>query len=155
MTPEKNVRFLEISDRGSFLFDRVLSKFIDLLVAVAFEKVGVLLNSPIVGDAGGMTYLLVADGLPGGRSLGKRLTGLIVLRKEDSPCRFFESTVRNLTIGAAFLFSLIPYAGPVLFIGIIGLEFLLMVGQRSARRLGDDLAQTRVVVKEERPPVAA
>ena len=149
------MRFLEISDRGSFLFDRILSKFVDLLVAVAFEKVGALLSAPLVGDAGGFAYLLVADGLPGGRSLGKRLTGLLVLRKEEAPCRFFESTVRNLTIGGAFLFSLIPYAGPILFVCIVGLEFLLMVGQRSARRLGDDLAQTRVVIKEEQPSVEA
>lgn len=117
------MRFLEISDRGSFLFDRILSKFVDLLVAVAFEKVGVLLSAPLVGDAGGFAYLLVADGLPGGRSLGKRLTGLLVLRKEEAPCRFFESTVRNLTIAGAFLLSLIPYAGPVFLCALSALSF--------------------------------
>ncbi len=147
------MRFPEISDKSSFLFDRVLAKFVDFLAAVAFGKIGTLLNSPFVGEMTGFAYLLVADGFPGGRSLGKRLTGLLVLRKDDSPCRFFESTVRNLPIGLAYLSSLIPYIGPLIFAGMTGTEFLLMVGQRSGRRLGDDLAQTRVSVKEDRPAV--
>ncbi|MHB8421946.1 MAG: RDD family protein [Leptospirales bacterium] len=148
------MRFPEISDKTSFLFDRVLAKFVDFLAAFAFGKIGALLNSPFVGEMTGFAYLLVSDGFPGGRSLGKRLTGLLVLRKDDCPCRFFESTVRNLPIGLAYLMSLIPYVGPFIFSGMVGIEFLLMVGQRSGRRLGDDLAQTRVAVKEERPPVA-
>lgn len=147
------MRLPEISDRSSFLFDRVLAKFVDFLTAFAFEKVGVLLHGPLLGELTGLAYLLISDGFPGGRSLGKRLAGLMVRRRDESPCRFFESTVRNLPIGIAFLLASIPYVGPLLFVGVVGLEFLLMAGQRSGRRLGDDLAQTRVTPKEERPPV--
>ena len=77
-------------------FNRLLAKFIDLLVVAAFAAVPTW-----VGKAAGLTYALIADGLGGGQSLGKRIVGLRVLGQKGAPCTFLESVRRNLSVGVA------------------------------------------------------
>jgi hypothetical protein len=137
-----NIR--EPSDRFSYLFDRFLAKFVDYLLALSLEHAGFLLGSVWLARLAALTYLLVADGLPGGRSLGKMLTGLWVSGSKGGPCRFYESTIRNAPIGLAYLLDQIPWVGWILGGMIISFESLLLIGMRSDRRFGDDLVSSLV-----------
>ncbi|MEC4682762.1 MAG: RDD family protein [Nitrospirota bacterium] len=137
-----NIR--EPSDRFSYLFDRFLAKFVDYLLALSLEHAGFLLGSAWLARLAAMTYLLVADGLPGGKSLGKILTGVWVSGSKGRPCSFYESTLRNAPIGLAYILDQIPWVGPIFGGAIIGFESLLLIGMRSDRRFGDDLVSTIV-----------
>lgn len=134
----------ETSDRFSALFDRFLAKFVDYLVALSLEHAGFLLGSSWLAWLAATAYLLMADGLPGGRSLGKRLAGLRVLGHGGEVCSLYESTLRNSPLGLAYMLGQIPWVGWILALAVVSLEGLLLVGMRSDRRLGDDLAGTAV-----------
>ena len=74
-------------------------------------------------------YYFLADGLPGGRSVGKRWLGMRVVHADDgSPCTFLQSFVRNF---------LLAVLGPI--------DWLFIFGERH-QRLGDKAAGTVVVV---------
>lgn len=134
----------EPADRLSYLFDRFLAKFVDYLVALSLEHAGFLLGSAWLARLAAVTYLLVADGLPGGRSLGKMLTGLWVSGSKGRPCSFYESTLRNAPIGLAYVLDQIPWVGWIVGGGVVAFESFLLIGMRSDRRFGDDLVSTIV-----------
>ena len=123
------------------VLNRLIAKLLDgLLVAAASEV------APPVGWLAGLTYLLIADGFSGGRSVGKRLIGLQTVspsKRESSSFR--ESIVRNLPLALAYLLFAIPYVGWLLAGGIVAFESLLIIGNDQGRRLGDELAQTQVL----------
>lgn len=73
-----------------------------------------------------------------GRTPGKRLVGLRVLRSGGYPIGFYEAMVRNLLRGADVL--------PVFY----GIGLISMVSTRRFQRLGDLVADT-IVVEEEAP----
>ncbi len=135
------------------LYLRLLSKFIDLLIAGAFFAF-----PTIVGPLAGLTYALIADGLKGGQSLGKRITGLEVLSTYRGlrPCDFRESMIRNipiaLVIAIYIIIGWIPFVGkPLSFLAaavVFGYEIYLMSNDIYGLRLGDRLAQTRVVMMD-------
>ena len=82
----------------------------------------------------GTLYVLLRDAL--GRSLGKFMTGLMVINHETGlPCTLADSVRRN------FLF-LLPGANVV----AVFLETVTIVRDPRGHRLGDRLAQTQVVV---------
>lgn len=134
----------EPSDRFSYLFDRFLAKFVDYLLALSLEHAGFLLGSSWLAWLAATAYLLVADGLPGGKSLGKRLTGLWVAGRTGRPCSFYESTIRNIPMGLAYILSQIPWIGWVLGVLVVSFEALILAGMPSDRRFGDDLVGTMV-----------
>ncbi len=134
----------ESSDRFSALFDRFLAKFVDYLVALSLEHAGFLLGSSWLAWLAATAYLLMADGLPGGRSLGKRLAGLQVTSQSGEPCSLYQSTLRNSPVGLAYILGQIPWVGWILGLAVVSLEGLLLVGMRSDKRFGDDLAGTVV-----------
>lgn len=134
----------EPSDRFSYLFDRFLAKFVDYLLALSLEHAGFLLGSSWLAWLAATAYLLVADGLPGGKSLGKRLTGLWVAGRTGCPCSFYESTIRNIPMGLAYILSQIPWIGWVLGVLVVSFEALILAGMPSDRRFGDDLVGTMV-----------
>lgn len=127
------------------LTNRFLAKFIDGLIASAL---GLVLDP--VGILMGATYILFADGLAGGQSLGKRLTGLRVIRVDDGEIiTFKDSMIRNIHLTVIFLFSLIPVFG---WIVIITLGFLVILFEAyycvvdvNGYRVGDLAAGTVVV----------
>ncbi len=127
-------------------FNRLLAKFLDLLV------VALLATFPgWVGDAAGLTYALVADGLFEGQSLGKKVVGLRVLGETGLPCTFLESLQRNLTVGLALVLMLqrVPYVWWLFWIGgalVLLFEAFLAVTDDEALRLGDRFAHTQIVV---------
>ena len=138
-----------------YLLERYLAKLIDFIIAGALFT---SFKSP-VGPVAGLTYILIADGLKGGQSLGKRLTGLrtISIAREGLTCDFRESIIRNLIFALLFvaylLIGWIPYLGKVLVavvgIAVIVCEAALIYNDEKGMRFGDRLAETMVVAVEE------
>jgi uncharacterized RDD family membrane protein YckC len=129
-------------------FTRWVAKFLDLLLASA---IGHLL--PAVGFFAAVTYVMIADGLQPGGSVGKRLLGLAVRGPEGRACGVRESLLRNSVLAAPFALWLLLQSGGwfaavvgwVVLIGAFGLEGILLVGNPQGQRLGDEFAGTRVV----------
>jgi uncharacterized RDD family membrane protein YckC len=111
---------------------RFTSQFLDDLVAlvlgVAFFLLARRFALPLeLAFLGFFSYYLLCDGLPGGRSLGKRFTRTAVVHaKSGEPCRLWQSLVRNLAM----------------LLGIVDAAFLF---GKQRRRLGDYIAGTKVV----------
>lgn len=122
------------------LLVRLLAKAIDgIIVLILIE----LLNTP--GFLGGLLYILIADGLFEGKSIGKYLTHLKVTTAEGLPVKTRESVLRNSPLFFAMLISKIPIFGPFVAGIIILFETVMIIGSPSGRRLGDELAGTQVL----------
>jgi uncharacterized RDD family membrane protein YckC len=119
---------------------RLVARIIDLLAAAALAHV-----AKPVGFFAGLTYLLIADGVMPGRSMGKAVIGLRVVTADGRPAGLRESILRNLPFGVAMLLAAIPWIGWLLASAVVVLEGLLVVGNERGRRLGDEAAQTHVV----------
>ena len=117
---------------------RLGAQFLDGLVAGAPAVVAFLIMFlfPRAGVAMlfaaalfGALYTLLADGLEGGQSIGKRVLGLrVVSMATGAPCTFGQSFLRNL---------LLMILGPI--------DWIFIFGERH-QRLGDKAAGTIVVV---------
>jgi hypothetical protein len=129
---------------------RWVSKFLDLLLAAAIAHV-----LPAVGFFAAVTYVMIADGLQPGGSVGKRLLGLAV-RGPQHTCGVRESLLRNSVVAIPFALWLSLQSGGwlagalgwVVLIGALGMEGILLVGNPQGRRLGDEFAGTRVVAAD-------
>jgi uncharacterized RDD family membrane protein YckC len=126
-----NAELLGGSELAS-LSARLLAQFIDGLIAFGFLLCGALLIDSNDGIAIaslllGVAYYLLADGLLRGQSLAKRLLGIVVVDAESgAPCGFVRSFLRNISQ----LLSVFDW---------------LWIFGSTRRRLGDWLAQTRVI----------
>lgn len=123
------------------VLNRFIAKAIDgMLVAAASQVI-----AP-VGWLSGLAYALIADGFPGGQSVGKRLIGLqtVVPRTKEFP-GFRESIVRNLPLAFAYLLFPVPYIGWLLAGAVVVFEALLLIGNEQGVRLGDEIAGTQVL----------
>ena len=125
---------------------RVVSKALDiLLIAAAWELL------PRAGFFAGIFYILVSDGLLSGRSLGKKVIGLQVISlKTKMPCSMRGSILRNLPFAIGLLSLKIPLFGWIVLGAICLLEIILIIGSADGVRLGDMLAQTTVVARDEK-----
>jgi hypothetical protein len=146
--PESSEKQEELTKAG--LLNRIIAKTIDfIIVGALFEII------PKIGYLAGVIYLLIADGLFDGRSIGKKLIGLrvILYTHGNSVCGFKESIIRNFPfVGGYILFGIlkgIPLIGWILSIivpvAILLFESLIMVGSEDGMRMGDEFAKTRVV----------
>ncbi|MFO0774386.1 MAG: RDD family protein [Nitrospiraceae bacterium] len=126
------------------VLNRALARCVDLLVAASVQQA-----VPSVGFFAGLTYLIAADGLSQGRSLGKRLVGLRTWSTaRHQAASFSESIIRNLPFAVLFLLFQIPFAGWLLAAAVAGFEGLLVIGNDRGLRLGDELARTQVLESE-------
>ena len=111
------------------LLDSAVVVIILILWVTPFALSGPL--APTVMPAGmgfGLIYVLLADGLPGGQSLGKRINNTSVVDAETGePCTFGQSFVRNIVLTV---------------LGII--DWVFIFGKKR-QRLGDRAAGTVVV----------
>ncbi|MDT0632407.1 RDD family protein [Rubrivirga sp. S365] len=114
-----------------------------------------------VGLLLGAAYLLLRDGLPyaewGPRSLGKRWLGLRPYCVGGAALTWEVSARRNATVGGALAvwaliylaggFRGIPFGGFLLWaaVAVVVIEAVLVAIDPVGRRLGDRIAQTRVV----------
>ncbi len=128
-------------ERRAGLLLRAAARIVDFILVAAVVEI-----IPKAGFYAGLAYLLLADGLFDGRSLGKKLIRLQVVSSDAGmPCGFRESILRNSTFALGYVLWQIPWFGWI-FIGLVcGLEFLLALGSREGRRLGDELAKTHVI----------
>jgi uncharacterized RDD family membrane protein YckC len=56
-----------------------------------------------------------------------------------------ESIVRNAPLGAGLLLFKLPWIGWIFIAGVSAMEFLILLGSKNGRRLGDELAKTMVI----------
>lgn len=127
--------------RRAGLLLRTAAKILDLILIAAVIEV-----IPRAGFLAGLAYLLLGDGLFDGRSLGKKLIRLKVVSIDTlAPCSFRESLLRNSTLGLGYLLWLIPWIGWIAFPVIAAGEFIMILGNKESRRLGDEIARTTVI----------
>jgi uncharacterized RDD family membrane protein YckC len=125
------------------LLPRVVAKVIDLVLAsIAYE----ILHK--TGLYAGIIYLLISDSLFDGKSIGKLVLKLRVVRENGKECTVKESMIRNIPIAAGFLLWKIPLIGWILFLAILILEFVILFGNDKGMRFGDEMARTYVIETE-------
>ncbi len=126
--------------RASLLL-RVFAKVLDfILIAVMAEVV------PKSGFYAGLFYMLIGDGLFGGRSLGKYLMGIRTVSLNDgNPCSVRDSVIRNSPFGVGIALLKIPLIGWLFLIIIAAFEFIILLGSKEGMRLGDEIAKTLVI----------
>jgi hypothetical protein len=147
--PDEQPREGEDELKNAGLLARTIAKTIDLVIVTALYEV-----IPAIGFFAALAYLLLCDGLFEGKSIGKSLTGIKVVDKINrGDCGYKESVFRNFPFAVAFIIfgilKVIPLLGWLIsFVAIAGIlifESLVIIGSEDGTRLGDELANTRVV----------
>ena len=95
----------------------------NIVTNIGFEKqVGVISGLIIL-----IAYMLLADGLPNGQSIGKKITRTACIEINSGlPCSYARSVYRNI----------------FLYLGLI--DWIFLIGSQK-KRLGDFAAKTRVI----------
>lgn len=125
---------------------RAVAKALDLLLIAAVWEI-----LPKAGFYAGIFYILVSDGLFSGRSVAKKIIGLQVISlKTKSPCTMRDSIIRNLPIAAGIILIKVPLIGWIIFAAICILELVLITGSEDSVRIGDMLANTTVVARDDK-----
>lgn len=132
------------------LTTRAVAWFVDLLIVIGLARL-----PDVLGFLSASGYILIRDGLFEGRSIGKKLIGVLVRPEENGDAQhaitYRESIIRNATFEVAYILFLIPYAGWVLGPAALVVEWLVALGDDHGMRTGDMLARTRVTqLKPER-----
>lgn len=127
--------------RRAGLLLRTAAKIIDfILIAAVMEII------PKAGYFAGLAYLLLGDGFFDGRSIGKKLIKLrVVSAVTNAPCTFRDSILRNSTLAVGYILWIVPWFGWVFILLVSALEFILILGSRDGKRLGDEFAKTVVL----------
>lgn len=143
---------LRWEEQREFFQDARRARYLARLVGKAADLIAAMSLWHIPGAAGvfaSLFYLLMCDGFPGGRSLGKWLTGLKVVRIDREGMDFQSSLMRNLPVAAPFLLYLFPVIGTFLAytvgIAILLIETYLGFYDPDGQRAGDTFAETLVV----------
>jgi hypothetical protein len=69
----------------------------------------------------------------------------VISLSTGSPGTFRDSIVRNSLLAGGLVLLKIPLVGWVFLLLVLVLEFLLIIGNKEGMRLGDDLADTKVL----------
>ncbi|MCI0570540.1 MAG: RDD family protein [Myxococcaceae bacterium] len=112
----------------------------------------------LLGQAGNLAallFILLADGMLEGQSVGKRIFGVKVMHLPTrSAARHRDSVIRNAPLGLVMLFGMLPspiggvaFGAGLLVIG--GVEAWRAVRDPLGQRRGDHWAQTQVVDAKE------
>lgn len=141
-----------IRERREFHLEARRARYLARLVGKAADLIVALSLWHIPGAAGVLAclfYILTCDAFPGGRSPGKLLTGLKVVRLDREPMDYQASMVRNLPVAVPVLLYLIPAIGPLLAYtlgaGVLLVEAYLGFYDPEGQRAGDTVAETLVV----------
>jgi uncharacterized RDD family membrane protein YckC len=106
-------------------------------------------TAPQVGPILAALYLLVADGLMQGQSVGKRIFGVrTVVVPRRAPAGYHESLLRNAPFALVAVFYAVPLLWPMLLLAglpIVGFEAYMIFTDRLGIRIGDIFADTQVV----------
>ena len=91
---------------------RILARLTDFALAFAAAQL-----HPRLGPLVAAAYLLLADGLSHGQSIGKRVFGVrAVILPRRVPAGYRESILRNAPFGLVMVFYALPLLWPVLLI---------------------------------------
>ena len=127
------------------LLARAVGRVADLTLSLALSSI-----PGKVGVLAGLLYLLVADSLWQGQSVGKKIAGLKVVHVPTrSPAELKQSMIRNAPFAFIFLFQAVPLLGWLLLL-IVGLPLVLLEAylvytDSLGIRLGDIFADTQVI----------
>jgi len=106
-------------------------------------------TSPQAGPLLAALYLLVADGLISGQSIGKKIFGIrVVVVPRRAPAGYQESMLRNAPFALVAIFYAVPFLWPVLLVAgipIVAFEAYMIYTDRLGVRIGDIFADTQVV----------
>jgi uncharacterized RDD family membrane protein YckC len=123
---------------------RGLARLADLALAWAVTQ-----SAPQVGPLFAAFYLLVADGLMNGQSVGKKIFGVrTVVVPRRAAAGWHESVLRNAPFALLAVFYAVPLLWPVLFVvglPVVGFEGYMIYTDRLGVRIGDIFADTQVV----------
>ncbi len=123
---------------------RGLARLADLALAFVLAQ-----TAPQVGPVLAAFYLLVADGLMHGQSVGKRIFGVrTVVVPRRAPAGYHESLLRNAPFALVAVFWAVPLLWPMLIVAglpIVGFEAYMIFTDRLGIRIGDIFADTQVV----------
>jgi uncharacterized RDD family membrane protein YckC len=120
---------------------RAVAGFLDLLIVIGLARL-----PDALGFLSASGYILIRDGLFQGQSPGKKLIGVVVhSADQQAPAAYRESIIRNIPFAAAYILFLIPYAGGLLCLAALIVEWLVALGDDRGMRIGDMLANTWVV----------
>ena len=123
---------------------RALARLADFTLALALAQ-----TSPQVGPLLAAFYLLAADGLMSGQSIGKKIFGVrTVVLPRGVPAGYRESLLRNAPFALVAVFYAVPLLWPVLFVAgvpIVAFEAYMIYTDRLGIRIGDIFADTQVV----------
>ena len=129
---------------------RGLARLLDLTLAFAVANVAREAGPPLAA-----LYLLFADGLMQGQSIGKRILGVraVVLPPKGlgraRPASYRESVLRNAPFALVGLFYGLTLVGWLLFfvvgLPIVAFEAYMVWSDRLGIRIGDIFADTQVV----------
>jgi len=148
MTKRKATELSESHLPKAETLDRFLARAIDLLIALAIAKI-----LPPAGPLAAIIYILIADGIFQGQSLGKRIIRLKVIKypsgeilnsQESYRCSF----IRNLPFAITALMSITSLVGWILLpLGIIllGIETYFVITDEKGLRLGDIFGNSMVI----------
>jgi uncharacterized RDD family membrane protein YckC len=122
---------------------RALARLVDFTIAFALAQVYQ------VGPILAAFYLIVADGLFQGQSIGKKAFGVrAVVIPRRIPAGFPESLLRNGAFALVAVFWSVPVLWPVFFVAgvpIVAFEAYMIFTDRLGIRIGDIFADTQVV----------
>jgi uncharacterized RDD family membrane protein YckC len=123
---------------------RALARLADFTLAFMLAQ-----TSPQAGPLLAALYLLVADGLITGQSIGKKIFGIrAVVVPRRAPAGYQESMLRNAPFALVAIFYAVPFLWPVLLVAgipIVAFEAYMIYTDRLGVRIGDIFADTQVV----------
>jgi uncharacterized RDD family membrane protein YckC len=123
---------------------RALARTVDFILATALAN-----TAHEVGPLLAAFYLLVADGLMSGQSIGKRIFGIrVVSVTRRAPATYRESILRNAAFALVAIFYGVPLLWLLLVIAglpIVAFESYMVYSDRLGVRIGDIFADTQVV----------
>lgn len=126
-------------------YARILAKLIDFVLILGLSFMLYPLGLLI-----GIGYIVIADSLGNGQSIGKKMVGFGVLSLVDgSPCSLKQSFFRNLPFIMPLSLGLVPFGGPILTLILLFFvslcEVVIMCNNAHFYRLGDMMAETTVI----------
>lgn len=132
--------------------DRVRAEFIPRVVGKGIDLIIALCLWQIPGAAGvvaAIFFILIADGFVEGRSPGKMLSSLKVVRLDGEPVDYLSSILRNIPVALPFFLYLFPSIGHFLAytvgLGVLVVEASFCLYNDEGMRIGDTVASTAVV----------
>lgn len=128
---------------------RVVAAIIDVIISYV---IGLII--PLVGGLIGAAYMALRDGFTFepfvGQSLGKKLLNLkAVVVDTRGNCDYVTSIKRNLPFIIPMIFMVVPVVGwvigSILWVVALIIEIILVITDENGDRLGDKIADTRVI----------